>query len=143
LSTRSLLIAVLAVCIGTFGVQAQATATSASIYPAPTGWGYYGCYNETTLANGTEGQRALNGGVMEALDQMTVPMCLAYCQSNAYAFAGLEYTRECYCASYLSALSSKLPDTSCDLPCEGNSTQICGGSLALSVYQTKTTTKGA
>lgn len=53
------------------------------------------------------------------------------------------HPRECYCAPYLSALSSKLPDTSCDLPCIGNSTQICGGSLALSVYQTKTSTKGA
>lgn len=30
---------------------------------------------------------------MEALDQMTVPMCLAYCKSNGYNWAGLEYTR--------------------------------------------------
>lgn len=72
---------------------ATATATSASLYPAPTGWSYYGCYNETTLANGTEGARALNGGVMEDLATMTVPLCLAYCNSNAYKFAGLEYTR--------------------------------------------------
>lgn len=74
------------------GVRAQAT-TTASIYPAPTGWSYYGCYNETTLTNGTEGQRALNGGIMEALDTMTVPICLEYCKSHSFTFAGIEYTR--------------------------------------------------
>ncbi|KAF8866392.1 WSC-domain-containing protein [Acephala macrosclerotiorum] len=122
--------------------ESAATAT-ASIFPAPTGWSYYGCYNETTLANGTDGLRALNGGVMEDLTTMTVPVCLAYCQSNSYSFAGLEYTRECYCAQLLSAISNKLPESSCNLPCIANDTQICGGNLALSVYQTKSSTKGA
>jgi hypothetical protein len=95
------------------------------------------------LANGTEGLRALNGGLMEDLTTMTVPICIAYCQSNSYSFAGLEYTRECYCAQFLSAISNKLPDSSCNLPCIANDTQICGGNLALSVYQTKSSTKGA
>lgn len=51
--------------------------------------------------------------------------------------------RECYCAPYLSALSAKLPDSSCNLACEGNTTQICGGSLKLSVYQKSSSNKGA
>ncbi len=108
---------------------------------------------------------------MEALDIMTVPLCLGFCQTNGYAFAGVEYTRsvtqrfslpqeveflilgeyeaddmgirECYCAPYLSALSNHLPDSRCNLPCEGNSSQLCGGSLTLSVYQAKSSTKGA
>ena len=43
--------------------------------------------------------------------------------------------RECYCSNFVSALSAHLPDSRCDLPCEGNSSEICGGSLTLSVYQ--------
>jgi len=78
---------------------------------------------------------------MEGLDDMTVQTCLGFCAGSA--FAGLEYTRECWCAPYLSALSTKLPDSQCNLPCEGNSSQICGGALRLSVYQQKSATKGA
>lgn len=50
--------------------------------------------------------------------------------------------RECYCAPYLSVLSARLPDSSCNLACEGNSSQICGGSLVLSVYQKAASKKG-
>ena len=83
-------------------VQATTTTSSApattstgpaTIYPGTSQWAYYGCYNETTLTNGTNGLRALNGGVNEALDSMTVDVCLAFCESNMYSFAGLEYTR--------------------------------------------------
>jgi len=74
---------------------------------------------------------------------MTVPVCLAYCQDNSYAFAGLEYTKECYCAQYLNSISAKVPDSECNLPCVGNGTQFCGGALRLSVYQTQDKKKGA
>jgi hypothetical protein len=73
------------------GAQAQ-TNPAASIYQPSSGWVYYGCYNETTTINGTDGLRALYG-IEETLTTMTVPTCLAYCQSNSYSFAGLEYTR--------------------------------------------------
>ena len=43
--------------------------------------------------------------------------------------------RECYCSNFVSALSAHLSDSHCDLPCQGNSSEICGGNLALSVYQ--------
>jgi hypothetical protein len=51
--------------------------------------------------------------------------------------------RECWCAQYISSVSPKVPDSSCNLPCEGNSSQICGGDLKLTVYQVKSATKGA
>lgn len=50
--------------------------------------------------------------------------------------------RECYCAPYLSALSAKLVDSACNLACEGNTSQICGGALTLSVYQKSGSKKG-
>ncbi|RDL34535.1 uncharacterized protein BP5553_07663 [Venustampulla echinocandica] len=137
------LIVALLLCAATV-CRAQATTTApASIFPGTASWAYQGCYNETTTVNGTNGLRALNGGINSALDTMTVPICLNFCADANYAFAGLEYTRECYCARYVSSLSSKLPDSSCNLPCKGNSSQICGGSLSLSVYQVKSSKEGS
>jgi hypothetical protein len=35
----------------------------------------------------------LGGGIEEDLTTMTAELCMAYCKSNSYTFAGLEYTR--------------------------------------------------
>ncbi|TVY57060.1 putative fungistatic metabolite [Lachnellula suecica] len=123
--------------------SAAAATSSATIYPDTSKWQYVGCQNETTLLNNTNGLRALNGGTSETLNTMTVDICLNYCASSGNTYAGLEYTNECFCAQRLSALSTKLPESSCNLACTGNSSQICGGSLALTVYTAKTTTQGA
>ncbi|KAK4128814.1 WSC-domain-containing protein, partial [Parathielavia appendiculata] len=104
-----------------------------------------GCYNETTDLPNTTGARALSGGTnLVAAGNMTVETCWAFCRTGAgdasggktasFKFAGLEYARECWCAQTLSSLSEKLPDGACDLPCEGNTTQACGGNLKLTVY---------
>lgn len=113
------------------------------IFPGEKGYTYYGCYNETVLLNNTGNVRALSGGQSEALSNMTVSTCINYCNNNSYTFAGLEYTRECYCANYISTFSTHIPDSDCNLACEGNSSQWCGGSLRLSVYQKQSSTKGA
>jgi len=93
--------------------------------------------------NNTGNLRALNGGPSEELSNMTIATCIDFCSNNAFAFAGLEYTRECYCANYISTFSTHLSDSACTLPCAGNSSQICGGALRLSVYQKQSSTKGA
>jgi WSC domain len=81
------------------GALSQSTVTpensiNATIYPGTSKWEYYGCYNETTLTNGTNGARALSGGTSEAQDTMTVGTCLDFCASGSYQYAGLEYTRQ-------------------------------------------------
>ncbi|KAK4237519.1 WSC domain-containing protein [Achaetomium macrosporum] len=127
------------------------TATNIAIYTAPSsGYVYHGCYNETTGLSGTTGARALSGGAnLVAPGNMTVEMCWQFCRTGAgdseggttgrFRFAGLEYARECWCAQEISTLSSKFPDSACDLPCEGNNTQACGGNLKLTVYMAGST----
>ncbi|KAL2165820.1 hypothetical protein VTG60DRAFT_3743 [Thermothelomyces hinnuleus] len=113
--------------------------------PSSSGYVYYGCYNETTELPDTAGVRALHDGTnLVQPDSMTVEMCLDFCRTGAgdanggktgqFQFAGLEYARECWCGQTLSSLSAKLPDDECNLPCDGNTTQACGGSLKLTVY---------
>jgi hypothetical protein len=123
------------------------TAQTATIQPTPlttptltssnTKYVYQGCYNETTGLDGTGGGRALANGINEVkIGQMTVPMCLDFCSQKGgtvYQYAGLEYSRECWCAQYLSGASEKMDEAECNLPCAGNGSVICGGTGKLSV----------
>ncbi|ENH60842.1 WSC domain-containing protein 2 [Fusarium oxysporum f. sp. cubense race 1] len=73
-------------------------------------------------------ERALTGGShLVMAGKMTVPICLEFCASNGtqYQYAGLEW----------SSLSVRLGDGDCENSCEGNSSQVCGGPLRLSVYE--------
>lgn len=68
---------------------------------------------------------------------MTVPLCLSFCGDakgqTEYKYAGLEFSRECWCAMHISGASEKMDEGDCDLGCDGNSTMGCGGDERLSV----------
>ncbi|KAL6873188.1 WSC domain-containing protein [Trichoderma novae-zelandiae] len=116
----------------------SAADATVSVYDGSDKYIYYGCYNETTQVPGSADTRALGGGIDESLPgQMTVPKCLAFCGNGSaeYRYAGLEWSRECWCAQTLSGIAEKLDDTACNYPCEGDNTTACGGSLKLSVYR--------
>ncbi|KAI1845269.1 hypothetical protein JX266_008579 [Neoarthrinium moseri] len=120
-------------------VSAQAPA-ALRIYDASTTYRYAGCWNETTGIAGSSGARALAGGISQDFPlngPMTVETCLDLCahgQGAPYRLAGVEYSRQCWCANRLSSLSARLPDAACDLPCDGDRTLACGGSLKLGLY---------
>lgn len=69
-----------------------ALTTAQSIYPGDGKWAYQGCYNETTLSNGTDGLRALSA-TTETNENMTVSKCLTFCAGGGNSWAGLEYTK--------------------------------------------------
>lgn len=79
------------------------------------------------------------GWNMEAQNDMTPDMCLSFCSGSQYA--GLEYSRECWCSPYISALSDKLSDQECNMACEGDASKVCGGRLTLTVYNLTLTTQ--
>jgi hypothetical protein len=64
---------------------------------------------------------------------MTVEACQSYCLGKNYPLAGVEYSTECYCGLSLS-YNSSVGRTGCTMACKGNSSEICGGSSRLSVY---------
>ncbi|ETN43624.1 uncharacterized protein HMPREF1541_02783 [Cyphellophora europaea CBS 101466] len=71
---------------------------------------------------------------------MSTSSCATFCLSKSLPVFGLEYGRECYCASSLAASARPLsPNTSdassgCNMPCSGAATEVCGGNSRLSVY---------
>lgn len=69
-------------------------------------------------------------------DAMTVDACAAFCQSKNYALLGVEYGRECYCGNAARAAASSLvgSEKECGMACKGNTSQTCGGSARISVW---------
>ncbi|KXH64998.1 WSC domain-containing protein [Colletotrichum salicis] len=119
-------------------VLAPLATAQLSIYTASDKYKYQGCFNETNDLPNTAHDRALSGGASKVMEgNMTVPLCLSFCNSGAdkqYTYAGVEYSRECWCAQRISGLAVKLDDSQCNLPCDGNQGMVCGGALKLSVY---------
>lgn len=105
-------------------------------------WSYVGCYTEAT------GGRALTG-LNNPIPgpQVSIENCTSACQG--YAYAGMEYSQECYCGNTLGAGSvlangGSDPNTNgCSMTCGANSTEYCGGANRLSLYHTNNTTPGS
>ncbi|ESZ98504.1 hypothetical protein SBOR_1166 [Sclerotinia borealis F-4128] len=91
---------------------------------------YIGCQTEAT------GARAFASKASDA-NNMTLELCEASC--IGYTYFGTEYGRECYCGNVFSAGSVSAPNTDCSFPCAGNSSEFCGASGRLTVYQLNTT----
>jgi hypothetical protein len=112
----------------------SSTSVSSSLGTAiVSGWAYTGCYSDSLSTRVLTGIEFADIGIHE----VTSTNCIDYCNTAGYSVAGTEYGGQCFCDNSIS--SSELAATDCDMPCEGDSTETCGGSLALSVY-TKLTT---
>ncbi|CZT02521.1 hypothetical protein WAI453_002073 [Rhynchosporium graminicola] len=103
--------------------------------PAPTsgstvaaGWSYKGCFADTK-------DRVMTGIKFANLGnhEVTNTKCVAYCQTKGFSMAGTEHGGQCFCSNSL-AVSTKVDEGKCSVPCEGDANQVCGGSMALSVY---------
>ncbi|TGJ81450.1 hypothetical protein E0Z10_g7326 [Xylaria hypoxylon] len=69
---------------------------------------------------------------------MTTKDCLQSCLSGGFPFAGTEYGGECYCGVVVGNGTALATDAStCNMPCNGNSDETCGGPSRLSLYVAK------
>ncbi|KAI0460679.1 WSC domain-containing protein [Xylaria acuta] len=69
---------------------------------------------------------------------LTTEKCLESCLSGGFPFAGTEYGGECYCGVVIGNGTDLATDAStCNMPCNGNSDQTCGGPARLSLYVAK------
>lgn len=95
-------------------------------------YNYISCYTEATTG------RALSSASY-AYNSMTPDTCAANC--NGYSYFGVEYGRECYCGNTLAAGSVLSPngDSDCNMPCGGNSTELCGAGNRLTMYSLNST----
>jgi hypothetical protein len=87
---------------------------------------YYGCFFDNA------GGRDLSGSSQTTATN-TPGTCIAFCNGKGYRFAAVEFGDQCFCGSSYGMYE---PSAGCTQACPGNSSQICGGSDAESVYET-------
>jgi hypothetical protein len=95
----------------------------------PGSWEYEGCYTDVP-------GRTINGASYADGANMTIEACLTFCSSKGFAYAGVEYSVECFCGSSLAAEATKVDDSVCNMPCSGAATQPCGAGSRLSLFHT-------
>jgi hypothetical protein len=85
---------------------------------------FQGCYNDNV------NYRTLPNRVADA---GSVDQCVSSCINAGYSYAGIEYTRECYCGNTVTA--SLIDNSQCQkYTCTENGSQKCGGDSAIQVY---------
>ncbi|CED83627.1 beta-1,6-N-acetylglucosaminyltransferase, contains WSC domain [Phaffia rhodozyma] len=121
-------------------VNAQTTTTTTAAPSTPTSlstsWVYAGCYSDPLPSSGSNSTtHALSTGYMESTN-MTQTMCVSYCQTGGWGYAGIEYSTQCTCGNDLrttSVLTSG--ETDCQYTCGGNVTTACGGFYYMSLFR--------
>jgi iron transport multicopper oxidase len=102
---------------------------------------YLGCYSEATNSRAlTDLQYAVPAA------NVTVEACMEACSS--YRYFGVEYASQCFCGNTIHAGSvlvqgSTPSQTGCNMVCQGNSTEYCGGPNRSNMHMTlNATAKG-
>ncbi|KAF4626950.1 hypothetical protein G7Y89_g11206 [Cudoniella acicularis] len=111
-----------------------------------TPYKYAGCFSDPSLPT-----TALIYRTDLPSGNMTVEICTAFCKGkllfidqrpgltfigNDYQYAGLEYYGECFCGA--SVNGAQVNESYCTDPCAGDTSEICGGTDYVSVYQDPT-----
>ncbi|KAF2737108.1 WSC-domain-containing protein [Polyplosphaeria fusca] len=102
------------------------------VNPGPTGWKSLGCYTDSVSAR----TLSRNAGQLGGSAGLTVGLCAQACSGSAYF--GVEYAGECYCGNSILNGAASATD-GCNQPCKGNSSEFCGGSNRLNLYQSTVT----
>lgn len=94
-------------------------------------WNYVGCFADS------HNVRTLPGVFEKYRPLMNVVTCTAICLSRGSPIAALQtgfemyFGQQCFC---MAELKTTAPVDGCNIPCEGNPSQMCGGKNVLSVY---------
>ncbi|KAF7290351.1 hypothetical protein HMN09_01293100 [Mycena chlorophos] len=97
--------------------------------PATIGnWTSLGCFSDNV--NNT---RSLPIGLGLTVPT-TLDACTSACFDAGYPYAGAEYAGQCYCGTAIYEFAGTIPVTDCNMLCDGDVSEFCGGPNALSMY---------
>jgi hypothetical protein len=101
-----------------------------NVYAAGGEWVQLGCYTDQPYSRTLAYTATITG-------DLTVEKCLSACSAAGYPYSGVEYGDECHCGSSFDNGGGPASDGSagCSFTCAGNSSEICGGSQRLSLYE--------
>ena len=91
---------------------------------------YLGCASDNNTAG-----RTLNLASTTNNSGMTLDRCQSFCAAKNLPLWGTEYSTECYCGQTLPTnLAISTLNTTCSMPCSGNSSQTCGSPSLLTLF---------
>lgn len=111
------------------GVQATSTSESAAQGTGfPQGWSSQGCWVD-----------GVNGRILDYQfpdnNKLTQQSCAKACADLGYTISGTEYASQCFCGKQIVNGGKKADQqSSCNTPCSGNASQMCGGGGRLTIY---------
>ncbi|KAK7989480.1 hypothetical protein PG989_009795 [Apiospora arundinis] len=68
---------------------------------------------------------------------LTTKACLQSCLSGGFPYAATEFGQECYCGVVLGSGIFTVSSSECNMPCNGNAEEMCGGPSRQSVYHAR------
>lgn len=80
--------------------------------------------------------RLLNGYYGVAKNENSPKYCINLCLQSGFPYGGVQYSYECFCGYEEPPLTSKIPDSSCNMKCPGDTHATCGGYYTINIYQT-------
>ncbi|KAG7428355.1 Glucan 1,3-beta-glucosidase [Fusarium oxysporum f. sp. raphani] len=98
--------------------------------PIPPYW-RYGCY---ARQQDTGNHSVLIFDEVNHVKPMSIVACQSYCLSYSWYVFGLQNGDSCLCDSRLRMDSRLVDDSKCNIHCNGNTTNLCGGSDAVQVF---------
>ncbi len=132
-------------CEGAFKInihersERAAAATESPKTPMPPQiyiWKAEGCYN-----NSQEKQIFPNPAILSFENPesptagLTIEKCLTGCETMDHQFAAVKNGNKCYCDNASMPYTEQKPETSgCDVECQGDFTQKCGGKQAINLF---------
>ncbi len=95
---------------------------------------YLGCYEDSAdrILGGLPGKNALDG--------MTPDICMGFCESHGFKYAGAQFGFECYCGPVIPCPTFKTEESECSKPCAGDASLNCGNPWRSNVYTTSDVT---
>ncbi|KAJ7592059.1 WSC domain-containing protein [Mycena floridula] len=94
----------------------------------PANWAPFGCFTDISTS------RTLAATTFTDPANLTIESCIAFCSSSDYLYSGVEFGQECYCDSAIQVPGVQAPSTECNMPCKGNSSEVCGAGNRLSIF---------
>lgn len=72
-------------------------------------------------------------GMSTTSPDMSAEYCSQFCKD--YQYFGTEFGDECYCGLTVATTSEKAYDSDCNVPCDGDASEMCGGPARMNLYR--------
>ncbi|KAM0211010.1 hypothetical protein ACHAQD_010475 [Fusarium lateritium] len=117
----------------TYCVGPTKEAFAAKPKPFPPNW-RFGCFSREA---DTTNRSVLTLEGINHVKPMSIIACQAYCYQLGWNVWGIQNGDSCFCDNRLRMDSQIIDDSKCNVHCNGNTTNVCGGKDAIEVFSDK------